>query len=99
MGKVPLLGPCDPISTHQVKSVSAPAPCARFNDAVDNNEAVEMVDNNKNDEIKDDNDDQIIPPHPSKNPPLTSAPRDPSKTRPPVSKDNTGGRYALDGDY
>ncbi len=68
-GMVPPLEPCDPIPTHQVKSVFAPAPRARFNDAVDNNVAVEMVDNNKNDEIKDDKNTKIILPPPSKNPP------------------------------
>ena len=44
-------------------------------------------------------DDQIIPPHFTKDPPIKSVPCDPSKTRIPASKDAAGGRHALDGDY
>jgi hypothetical protein len=44
-------------------------------------------------------DDQIAPPHPTKNPPIKSVPCDPSKTHLPASKDAAGGRHALDGDY
>ena len=43
-------------------------------------------------------DDQIIPPHPTKNPPVKSVHPDPSKPRLPASKDNAGSRHVLDGD-
>ncbi len=46
-----------------------------------------------------DPDNQIIPPHPTKHPPIKSVPRNPSKTRLPASKDTAGGRHALDGNY
>jgi hypothetical protein len=38
-------------------------------------------------------------PHPTKNPLVTTVPRDPSKPCPPATKDNAGGGHALDGDY
>ncbi len=44
-------------------------------------------------------DDKIIPPHPTKNPPIKSVPHDPSKTYPHASKDAAGGRHALDGEW
>ncbi len=44
-------------------------------------------------------DNQIIPSHPTKNPPIKSVPCDPSKSHLPASKDNAGGRHALDGGY
>jgi hypothetical protein len=49
------------------------------------------------DESKSDSDDGIIPLHLSKIPPVTPAPRDPSKTHLPASKDNAGSRRALEG--
>ncbi len=44
-------------------------------------------------------DDQITPPHHAKNPPIKSVLCDPSKSHLPTSKDNAGGRHALDEDY
>jgi hypothetical protein len=44
-------------------------------------------------------DDQIIPPHPTKNPPFMSVLCDSSKIRLPASKDAADGSHALDGDY
>jgi hypothetical protein len=49
-------------------------------------------------ESKSNSDDWIIPLHLSKIPPITPAPRNPSKTHLPASKDNAGGRHTLDGD-
>ncbi len=46
-----------------------------------------------------DPDDQIIPPHPTKSPPIKSVPCNPSKTRLSASMDAAGGRHALNGDY
>ncbi len=51
------------------------------------------------DENSSDPDNQIIPPPPTKNPPIKSVPSDPSKSCLHASKDNAGGRHALDEDY
>jgi hypothetical protein len=100
MGKVHPLEQSVPSSTAaQVGSLFSPAPWARFNDAVMYNEAIEVDKNNDDEEMEEDDDDQIIPPHPTKNPPVSSAPRDPSKKCPPAIEDKAGGRHPLDGDH
>ena len=98
--KVHPLKPSVPSSTAaQAGSLFTPAPWARFDDAVEYNEAIEVDKNNDHEEMEEDDDDQVIPPPPTKNPPVTSAPCDPSKKCPPATEDKAGGRHPLDGDY
>jgi hypothetical protein len=69
-GKVHLLEPSVPSSAAaQAGFLFTPAPQARFNDAVEYNEAIEVDKNNDHEEMEEDDNDQIIPPHPTKNPP------------------------------
>ncbi len=94
MGKVHPLEPSVPSSSAaQAGSLFIPAPWARFDDAVKYNEVIEVDKNNDYEEMEEDEDDQIAPPHPTKNPPVTSAPHDPSKKCPPATEDKADGRH------
>ncbi len=82
-----------------------PAPAAHHSMRIATGLFADQVGSYKSDEGTDGDgtyinlDNQIIPSHPTKHPPIKSAPWDPSKTRLPASKDAAGGRHALDGDY
>ncbi len=70
----PLIQSVPSSTAAQTGSLFTPAPQARFDDAVQCNEAIEVDQNNDDEEMEDYDDDQIIPPHPTKNPPIKSAP-------------------------
>jgi hypothetical protein len=73
--KVHPLKPSVPSSTAaQAGSLFTPAPWARFDDAVEYNEAIEVDNSNDDEEMEEDEDKQIFPPHPAKNPPRKVCP-------------------------
>jgi hypothetical protein len=78
--------PSPPPPTNELLITSAPG--ARLDALVMNN-----------DEMDEDSDNQIIPRHPRRNPPIKSNSNSPSKTCPPAHTDNAPCSNALDGDY